>query len=159
MEASASVYGCLQVRLVPDNSPDRHSDQQCWHLHHRRQCGITLLPVAADQTSRRWHDLDVNVRGTMLVTKHFIHLTGMKERATLLYMSSVTGLTTPVPGNSAYDISKLADLQLAAFAALENPNVTAIAFHPGINTDLPCRRCRVLPFFRKGHARIGWRGY
>jgi NAD(P)-dependent dehydrogenase (short-subunit alcohol dehydrogenase family) len=95
----------------------------------------------------------------MLVTKHFVHLTGMKERATLLYMSSVAGLTTPVPGNNAYDISKLADLQLAAFVALENPNITAIAFYPCINTDLPCRRCRVLPSFRKGHARIGWRGY
>jgi NAD(P)-dependent dehydrogenase (short-subunit alcohol dehydrogenase family) len=159
MEASVSIYGCLQVRLVPDNSRDRHSHQQCWHLRHHRQCGITLLPVAADQTSRWWHDLNVNVRGTMLVTKHFVHLTGMKERATLLHMSSVAGLMTTVPGNRAYDISELADLQLAAFAALKNSNVTAIAFYPGINTDLPCRRCQVLPSFRKGYARIGWRGY
>lgn len=95
----------------------------------------------------------------MLVTKHFVHLTGMKEREGLLYMSSVAGLTTPVPGNSAYDISKLVDLPLAAFAALENLNVTAIAFYPGIITDLPCRRCRFLPSFREGHTRIGWRSY
>ena len=85
--------------------------------------------------------------------------TGMKEREALLYMSSVAGLATPVPGNSAYDISKLVDLQLAAFAALENLNVTAIAFYPGIITDLHCRRCRFLPSFREGHTRIGWRGY
>jgi NADP-dependent 3-hydroxy acid dehydrogenase YdfG len=50
-KAAGEKYGRLQVRLVPDNSRDRHSEQQCWHSRHRRQCGITLLP-AADQTSR-----------------------------------------------------------------------------------------------------------
>ena len=37
-----------------------------------------------------------------------------------------------VPGMSNYSLSKLVALQLQAFVAAENPNVTAIALHPGI---------------------------
>lgn len=37
-----------------------------------------------------------------------------------------------VPGMSSYSLSKLATLQLQAYVALENPNVIAIALHPGI---------------------------
>ncbi len=37
-----------------------------------------------------------------------------------------------VPGSSAYSITKTADIRLAEYAAAENPNVTAVAFHPGI---------------------------
>jgi NAD(P)-dependent dehydrogenase (short-subunit alcohol dehydrogenase family) len=36
------------------------------------------------------------------------------------------------PGASAYSIGKLNNLQLAALVAAENPNVTAIALHPGV---------------------------
>ena len=50
---------------------------------------------------------------------------------------SVVNLTTGAavmvfPTMSSYSISKLASLQLAAFVAAENPNVTAVALHPGI---------------------------
>jgi NAD(P)-dependent dehydrogenase (short-subunit alcohol dehydrogenase family) len=36
------------------------------------------------------------------------------------------------PTMSSYSISKLASLQLTAFVTAENPNVTAVALHPGI---------------------------
>lgn len=37
-----------------------------------------------------------------------------------------------LPGSSGYSLTKLSDLQLASYAAAENENVTAVAFHPGI---------------------------
>lgn len=42
-----------------------------------------------------------------------------------------------IPNISSYCLTKLIDLQLQAFVAAENPNVTAIGLHPGIvDTDL-----------------------
>lgn len=105
--------------------------------------GITLLPTDAEQTTKWWREFEVNVRGTMLVTKHFLASVGTEQPATLIYMSSGAGLAV-IPGSSSYNITKLADLQLAAFAAAENANVTAIAFHPGI---VPTDMMDGAPFF------------
>jgi NAD(P)-dependent dehydrogenase (short-subunit alcohol dehydrogenase family) len=42
-----------------------------------------------------------------------------------------------VPALSAYAISKLAVFQLMSFVAAENPNIVAVALHPGIvDTDM-----------------------
>ena len=69
------------------------------------------------------------------------------------------------PGTSAYSLSKLASTQMLAFVAAENPNVTAVAMHPGIvMTDMtldffvpvckryswPCGWSRSLALNRKG---------
>lgn len=41
------------------------------------------------------------------------------------------------PGNSAYSLGKLVNLQMAAYVAAESPNVTSISLHPGIvNTEM-----------------------
>lgn len=93
--------------------------------------GINLSTTSPSETLTWWREFEVNIRGTMLVTKHFLALVGTARHAHLLYASSGAGLAV-IPGASAYGITKLADLQLAAFAAAENPNLTAIAFHPGI---------------------------
>lgn len=74
---------------------------------------------------------EVNVRGTKLVTSYFLRLLGTSHPGTIIFLSSGLGLIT-VPGSSGYSIAKIADLQLASYTAAENPNVTAIAFHPGI---------------------------
>lgn len=45
----------------------------------------------------------------------------------------VSGLAYQVqPTLSAYGISKLATLELTTYIAVENPNITAIALHPGV---------------------------
>ena len=67
----------------------------------------------------------------MLVTKYFLALVGKERPATIIGLSSAVGFLV-VPGASAYSITKLADLQLALYTAAENPNVAAMAFHPGI---------------------------
>jgi NAD(P)-dependent dehydrogenase (short-subunit alcohol dehydrogenase family) len=89
-------------------------------------------PFATADPSKWWSDFEVNVRGTMLVTKYFLSFIGPdKKDAHLIIMSSGAGLIV-VPGSSAYSITKLADLQIAAYAAAENPNLKVLAFHPGI---------------------------
>jgi NAD(P)-dependent dehydrogenase (short-subunit alcohol dehydrogenase family) len=93
--------------------------------------GINLSTKSPSETLTWWREFEVNVQGTMLVTKHFLELVGTERPAHLLYASSGAAFAI-IPGSSAYNITKLVDLQLASFAAAENPNLTAIAFHPGI---------------------------
>jgi NAD(P)-dependent dehydrogenase (short-subunit alcohol dehydrogenase family) len=89
-------------------------------------------PFATADPAKWWGDFEVNVRGTMLVTKYFLSFIGPdKTDAHLIFMSSGAGLIV-VPGSSAYSITKLADLQISAYAAAENPNLKVMAFHPGI---------------------------
>lgn len=106
--------------------------------------GINLSTTSSSETLTWWQEFDMNVRGTMLVTKHFLALVGSEHPAHLLYASS--GATFGIlPGSSVYNIAKLVDLQLAAFAAAENPNLTAIVFHLGIvMTDV----VQAVEFFR-----------
>jgi NAD(P)-dependent dehydrogenase (short-subunit alcohol dehydrogenase family) len=89
-------------------------------------------PLATADPTAWWSDFQVNVFGTFLVTKHFLTFIGQdKKDAHIVYLSSGAGLLV-FPGNSAYSITKLADLQIAAYAAAENPHVQVIAYHPGI---------------------------
>jgi NAD(P)-dependent dehydrogenase (short-subunit alcohol dehydrogenase family) len=113
--------------------------------------GISLSSTIASRTATWWREFEVNVRGTMLVTKLFLALIGTTYPATLIYLSSGAGLVI-VPGSSAYGISKLADLQLAAFASAENSNMTAIAFHPRYLLHGYGGKCGVLPPVCEGYA-------
>ncbi|KAK9367593.1 hypothetical protein V1509DRAFT_640648 [Lipomyces kononenkoae] len=93
-------------------------------------------PIRTAQTSSWWNDFEVNVRGQMLVTKYFLQLLGTKKKGHLIGVTSYAGLLV-FPGLSSYSIAKTANLQLIPYTAAENPNVTAIAFHPGIvETDM-----------------------
>ncbi|TVY38702.1 Short chain dehydrogenase, partial [Lachnellula subtilissima] len=78
-----------------------------------------------------WTDFETNVRGTFLFTQGFLKLLGTEAKGSIVNMTSGLAVMT-VPGMSSYSLSKLAILQLQAYIALENPNVTAIALHPGI---------------------------
>ena len=78
-----------------------------------------------------WWDFEVNVKGTFLVTRAFLSTLKPDQPAHIVYMSSGAGLVT-LPGQSAYGITKLVDLRLAAYAAAEYPHVSVTAMHPGI---------------------------
>ncbi|EHK19748.1 uncharacterized protein TRIVIDRAFT_46933 [Trichoderma virens Gv29-8] len=78
-----------------------------------------------------WHDIEVNVKGQMLVAKYFLQLLGSEKEGMLIGLSSAAAFMV-APGASAYSLAKLADLQLTRYISVENPNVTAISFHPGI---------------------------
>jgi len=81
---------------------------------------------------------EVNAKGTMLVCRHFLRLlrttrTMTSNRATastIINVSSVAAIS-PFTGMSAYGLSKLVLLQLSEYIAIENPDVVAVALHPG----------------------------
>lgn len=70
------------------------------------------------------------MNGTFLATRAFLKLVGSKQ-ATILNVSSAGGIWAG-PGMSSYSLSKLVVTRMAELVALENPNITAIAFHPGM---------------------------
>ncbi|KAH7370582.1 putative oxidoreductase ucpA, partial [Rhexocercosporidium sp. MPI-PUGE-AT-0058] len=94
--------------------------------------------VADTEVDKWWNDFvinarfqETNVRGVFLLTQGFLHLLG-KERKGSIVTLSTTAAVMVFPGMSSYSLSKLASMQLQAFIAAENPNVTAVALHPGI---------------------------
>ncbi|KAF8860375.1 NAD(P)-binding protein [Acephala macrosclerotiorum] len=87
-------------------------------------------PVKAAEAAKWWYDFEVNGRGTFLATEGFLNLLGEKK-GTIINLT--TGAAHSIsPGLSAYPMSKLLSLQLGAYVAAENPNVTAISLHPGV---------------------------
>lgn len=76
--------------------------------------------------------LDVNIRGTYLVSRAFLPLLQKTDNAYLVNIASVGGhLVTPTA--SAYQISKLAVIRLSQFLNTEYAakGVTAFSIHPG----------------------------
>jgi NAD(P)-dependent dehydrogenase (short-subunit alcohol dehydrogenase family) len=74
---------------------------------------------------------EVNVRGTFFVTKGYLQLLGKEQKGTVIDLT--TGAAVSIfPTLSSYSLSKLVALQIQAYVAAENPNVTAVAVHPGV---------------------------
>jgi NAD(P)-dependent dehydrogenase (short-subunit alcohol dehydrogenase family) len=74
---------------------------------------------------------ETNTRGTFLVTQGFLKLLGQERKGAIISLTTFAA-HMPFPGLSSYSISKLALTQLQAFIAVECPNVTAVAIHPGL---------------------------
>jgi NAD(P)-dependent dehydrogenase (short-subunit alcohol dehydrogenase family) len=70
------------------------------------------------------------------LSQGFLNLLGKERKGTIVNLT--TGLALMVmPTTSSYSLSKLVIIQLQAYIAAENPNVTAVALHPGIvKTDM-----------------------
>ena len=95
--------------------------------------GVNLAHGAAvDQPAAKWwKDFEINGLGAFLLATKFINQVPKDSHAT--FVQSATSSPYGVyPGMSAYNISKLVNLQLTAYLAAENPNVTSIALHPGV---------------------------
>jgi NAD(P)-dependent dehydrogenase (short-subunit alcohol dehydrogenase family) len=75
----------------------------------------------------------VNVKGQFLVARYFLQLLGTEQKATYIGLTSLAA-TAVIPGLSGYALAKLGSQQLTAYVAAENPNVTAVAYHPGVVT-------------------------
>ena len=67
----------------------------------------------------------------MLPSKHFLQLLGTSSPGVIISCTSGLGLYN-VPTPSGYSIAKRATMHLTEFLSAENPNVTAVAYHPGI---------------------------
>ncbi|EDR07453.1 uncharacterized protein LACBIDRAFT_327958 [Laccaria bicolor S238N-H82] len=77
-----------------------------------------------------WSDLEVNVKGTYLTTQAFLHLLPKSKQGTVITVGSLAS-DLVLPGSSSYVITKLALNRFNEFVTLENPNVTAVVYHPG----------------------------
>ncbi|KAF9877430.1 short chain dehydrogenase reductase [Colletotrichum karsti] len=77
-----------------------------------------------------WGDLATNITATYYPTHHFLLSLPSTSHGEILNIA--TAAHTVLPTMSSYFLSKLASLQLSAFVAAENPNVTAISVHPGL---------------------------
>ncbi|KAL9625498.1 MAG: hypothetical protein Q9160_000208 [Pyrenula sp. 1 TL-2023] len=83
-----------------------------------------------------WAAFEVNVYGTFLVTRNFLKLLGPEKPGTIVTLTSGAGPWV-FPMTSSYSLTKLVDIQINEFIHVENPNVTAIALHPGVvRTDM-----------------------
>lgn len=112
-----------------DTAPIKDADAGKWwydfvSLTYIPTLNTTLTPIQ-----------EVNVHGTFFVTQGFLKLIGDKKGTVI---NLTTGAAHSVfPNLSAYSLSKLVALQLVSFITAENPNVNAIALHPGmVPTDM-----------------------
>jgi NAD(P)-dependent dehydrogenase (short-subunit alcohol dehydrogenase family) len=64
------------------------------------------------------------------MTQSFLRLVGNNKPATIINVSSAGGISI-IPHTSSYSLSKLVQIQMQRFVAVENPNITAISLHPG----------------------------
>ncbi|RDL34316.1 NAD(P)-binding protein [Venustampulla echinocandica] len=93
-------------------------------------------PLGQVEPGAWWTDFEINARGSFLMTRGFLALLNHSQKGTIINLT--TGAATEiVPSLSSYSLSKLIALQMQGFIAAENPNVTAVALHPGmVMTDM-----------------------
>lgn len=83
-----------------------------------------------------WTNFAVNAKGTFLMTSHFLKSLPSTSHGTIINLTSGMGYGI-YPGNSAYSLGKLVNLQMATLVAAESPNVTSVSLHPGlVSTDM-----------------------
>ena len=93
-----------------------------------------LKPIAESDPAEWWHNFEVNVRGTYLISRAFILLLldSHNGQKTVINVSSV-GAHLVNPLVSAYQTSKLALLRLSQFIDREyaSQGMLSICVHPG----------------------------
>lgn len=86
--------------------------------------------VDADPT-KWWSDMEVNLKGPLLMSQGFLKLLGKENQGTIVTMNSgVAGMVGPTM--SSYSISKNSSLRLMEYIAAEHPNINAVSLQPGV---------------------------
>ncbi|EFQ91740.1 hypothetical protein CFE70_006360 [Pyrenophora teres f. teres 0-1] len=94
-------------------------------------------PVKDVDQKAWWEEMTLNIRGTFLMTQSFLHQLPSPETQAKIVTLTTGAAYEVFPSLSAYGISKLAVLELMTYVAAENPNVVAVALHPGVvNTEM-----------------------
>lgn len=65
------------------------------------------------------------------MTSHFLKSLPAESHGTIINLTSGQAYGI-YPGSSAYALSKLVNLQMAAYVAAESKNVTSVSLHPGL---------------------------
>lgn len=87
--------------------------------------------LASADTVKWWGDFEVNVKGTMLVTRSFLSQLKPDQKSSIVTLTSGAGFVE-LPGGSAYSLTKLVTTKFVAHLAAEHPNVRVVGVHPGI---------------------------
>lgn len=70
------------------------------------------------------------------MTSNFLKSLPAESHGTIINLTSMMAWGI-FPGSSAYSLSKLINLQMAAYVAAESKNVTSVSLHPGVvKTDM-----------------------
>ncbi|KAF2826609.1 NAD(P)-binding protein [Ophiobolus disseminans] len=103
-----------------------------------------IAPVQDVDQQAWWDELTLNIRGTFLVTQAFLAALPTPTTPAKVITLTTGAAYEVFPTLSAYSLSKLSAFQLMTYVAVENPNVVAVALHPGIvDTDM------VIDMFRR----------
>jgi NAD(P)-dependent dehydrogenase (short-subunit alcohol dehydrogenase family) len=87
----------------------------------------------------------LNIRGTFLVTQHFLKLLPAPDTPAKIVTLTTGAAYEVFPALSAYGMSKLGALELMTYVAAENPNVVAAALHPGVvDTEMTIEAFKVV---------------
>lgn len=97
---------------------------------------LALMPLVDSDVDAWWGDLEINVKGTYLVTREFLKVLGSERPGVIINISSAA-TTVNRPGNCSYALSKLAISRMAEYVELENKNVICVALNPGtVKTEM-----------------------
>ncbi|KAF2448569.1 NAD(P)-binding protein [Karstenula rhodostoma CBS 690.94] len=91
----------------------------------------SLAPVKDDDHKVWWSDMTVNIYGTFLVTQGFLKLLPESAPARIITLTTAAAYQV-FPNLSSYGLAKLVVFELMDYVRAENPNVVAVAVHPGI---------------------------
>ncbi|KAF1847866.1 NAD(P)-binding protein [Cucurbitaria berberidis CBS 394.84] len=84
-----------------------------------------------------WEEMTLNIRGTFLMTQSFLKQLPSPETPARIVTLTTGAAYEVFPTFSAYGMSKLAVFELMTYVAVENPNVVAVALHPGmVDTEM-----------------------
>ncbi|MCJ1247044.1 hypothetical protein MMC30_004255 [Trapelia coarctata] len=102
--------------------------------------GFISSPASVSQSTADewWQSFETNVKGVMVTTQAFLR-TANPTHAAILGVTTGASCLPPamLPGLSAYISSKLAQVKLLEFLAVENPNIFVASLHPGmVDTDM-----------------------
>ncbi|PYI01927.1 putative NADP(+)-dependent dehydrogenase [Aspergillus sclerotiicarbonarius CBS 121057] len=91
--------------------------------------------IVASGTGDWWLSFETNIKGAYLPLKHLLpsaNTTTTTHASIIAITAATTFPAAAVPGLSAYLSSKLALHKVVEFVAAENPDVFAVALHPGM---------------------------
>lgn len=92
-------------------------------------------PIAEADIEEWFRGMTINVKGTLILSKAFLKYAS--EDPTFVHVSTGGCHIPPMPGNSAYAVSKMAAAKMMEYFAFENPRVRVHIIHPGIvETDM-----------------------
>lgn len=97
-----------------------------------------ITPIGKSDPDDWWRDCEVNIKGTYLMSRAFLHLHLQSPSKTVINIPSI-GARQLWSVSSAYDISKLSMLRFTEFLMVDRgaQGLVALSVHPGgVKSDL-----------------------